>query len=320
MFWCLCFTVDRNRIEILLFIADIGKSLTRTPSVCVSVKYEHTSSVFLLNHFPVSRFNHVLTCISVTVWLCMFPLPSSSNVSVVLSEALTTVGSLISSPHFKNPVTLYCFYTLVIVCMNLVACYIWMSACLFVNSVLIWLVLHVLASQNVNVCLHNHGLPPPPHRHCEHCSSWWESHNDLCVQFLPCLLWSSEGTSWAMIWPLTFQLLTRCCFLSSMASFTGSTAAKAPGLHRITGCVGIQTHSDAKRRSLYLFVFRKVRLQWESLGPLLSSWWVCLCTNIQPATSVSFCSLQRDSSCLFIPACIIMWGGGVNRRNLKLWS
>lgn len=37
---------------------------------------------------------------------------------------------------------------------------------------------------------------PLPCRHCEHCSSWWESHYDLCVQFLPCILWSSEGTLW----------------------------------------------------------------------------------------------------------------------------
>lgn len=186
------------------------------------------------------------------------------SVLYVMFEALTTVGSLISDSYFKNPVTLYCFYTALIVCVNPVACYIWMSACLFVNCVLIWLVLHVLACQNVNVCLHNHGLPPP-HRHCEHCSSWWESHYDLCVQFLPCLLWSSEGTSWAIICPLAFQLLTRCCFLSSMASFTVLTAAKAPakaqGLHRNTGCVGTQTHSDAKGSTLYLFVFRKVRLQ-----------------------------------------------------------
>lgn len=35
----------------------------------------------------------------------------------------------------------------------------------------------------------------PPRRHCEHRSSRWESHNDLCVQFLPCLLWSTEGTT-----------------------------------------------------------------------------------------------------------------------------
>lgn len=175
-----------------------------------------------------------------SAWLCMFPLSSSSALS----------GSLISFSHFKNPVTLYCFNTVLIVCMNPVACYIWMSAYLFVNCV--WLV-HVLACQDVNVCLHNHGLPPP-RRHCEHCSSWWESHYDLCVQFLPCLLWSSEGTSWAMVWPLTFQLLTRCCFLSSMASFTVSTAAKAPGLHRNAGCVGTQTHSDAKRSTLSLFV------------------------------------------------------------------
>lgn len=52
----------------------------------------------------------------------------------------------------------------------------------------------------VCVCLHNHDLPPH-RRHCEHCSSRWESHNDLCVQFLPCILWSTEGTCWPDLWP-----------------------------------------------------------------------------------------------------------------------
>lgn len=76
---------------------------------------------------------------------------------------------------------------------------------------------------------HNHGLPP--HRHCEHCSSRWESHNDLCVQFLPCVLWSTEGTRWPDLWPCS---LTRCRFLSSMAS---------PLLSHDTGPVGTQTHT-----------------------------------------------------------------------------
>lgn len=104
-------------------------------------------------------------------------------------------------------------------------------------------------------------VSPPPHRHCEYCSSWWESHNDLCVQFLPCLLWSAEGTLWATFWPLPFQLLTRCCFLSSMACLTVSTSAKAPDLHTNTGCVGTQTHSDAQRGTFYFVVFRKVKLR-----------------------------------------------------------
>lgn len=46
------------------------------------------------------------------------------SVLYVMFEALTTVGSLISASYFKNPVTLYCFYTALIVCVNPVACYI----------------------------------------------------------------------------------------------------------------------------------------------------------------------------------------------------
>lgn len=53
---------------------------------------------------------------------------------------------------------------------------------------------------------------PLPCRHCEHCSSWWESHYDLCVQFLPCILWSSEGTLWPWLLPppLPPSLLLHC--------------------------------------------------------------------------------------------------------------
>lgn len=58
------------------------------------------------------------------------------------------------SPHFNIPVPLYCFS---IVWMTSVFCYRWTSACLW--TVLIRLVLHVLACQHVNVCLHDHGLP-----------------------------------------------------------------------------------------------------------------------------------------------------------------
>lgn len=65
--------------------------------------------------------------------------------------------------------------------------------------------------------------------------------------------------------PLTFQLLTRSCFLCSMASFTVSTAATAPGFNINTGCVGTQAYLDAKRSTLYLFVFN-LKLAQSQLG------------------------------------------------------
>lgn len=67
-------------------------------------------------------------------------------------------------------------------------------------------------------------LPPPPCRHCEHCSSRWESHYDLCVQFLPCLLWSAEGTLWPLdLWPCNPMLLTNA-LLPVQHGFTLCTA------------------------------------------------------------------------------------------------
>ncbi len=78
----------------------------------------------------------------------------------------------------------------------------------------------------VCACLHNHGLPPC--RHCEYCSSRWESHNDICVQFLPCLLWSTEGTLWPP-WPWPLTPVTNKVLLPVQHGLTLSAALLSPG-------------------------------------------------------------------------------------------
>lgn len=108
--------------------------LNRTPVVCVCVTSARLHSVFL-------------TFWGVFKWQCSCACVSASSPSSV-------VCNVWFSPHFNIPVPLYCFS---IVWMTSVFCYRWTSACLW--TVLIRLVLHVLACQHVNVCLHDHGLP-----------------------------------------------------------------------------------------------------------------------------------------------------------------
>lgn len=67
------------------------------------------------------------------------------------------------------------------------------------------------------LCVFITTFSPPPHRHSEHCSPRWESHYDLCVQFLPCLLWSTEGTVRPETWQVTNQVL-----LPAQHGFTAS--------------------------------------------------------------------------------------------------
>lgn len=129
-------------------------------SVCVFINHEQTYIVFLLNHLSWSRFNHDLTCISVTVWLCMFPLSSSSTISVVCN-----VRSLHDCwiPDFLLSYWESSYSVLFWYCINFlnpVACYIWMSACLFVKMCFNLTCAACPGLLNVNVCLHNHGFPP----------------------------------------------------------------------------------------------------------------------------------------------------------------
>lgn len=79
-------------------------------------------------------------------------------------------------------------------------------------------------------------------------------------------------------------------------------------------------HPQRLREALCIFLssekwgYGHFKVHPDSVELWLSSGWVCLCTNIELATSVSYFILGRDSSRLFKLPCIIMWGGGVKQE------